>query len=152
MLNSLKKLFKNNTKLIKIADSIYSDKKIYCFAELYEKLGLDKYIEQMKKSNEFDKYHDWISKQNINYVCDLNKIISQGKISEILSGKVSDRRAIIEEAAGVLKYKKHKEETLRKIADKAFRLFTSIGENRLSLVDVRKTLLEEYDFEINFFD
>ena len=48
MLNSLKKLFKNNTKLIKISDSIYSDKKIYCFAELYE---------QMKKSNEFDKYH-----------------------------------------------------------------------------------------------
>lgn len=42
-------------------------------------------------------------------------IISQGKISEILSSKVSDRRAIIEEAAGVLKYKKHKEETLRKI-------------------------------------
>ena len=42
-------------------------------------------------------------------------IISQGKISEILSGKTSDRRAIIEEAAGVLKYKKHKEETLRKI-------------------------------------
>lgn len=42
-------------------------------------------------------------------------IISQGKISEILSGKVSDRRQIIEEAAGVLKYKKHKEETLRKI-------------------------------------
>jgi len=42
-------------------------------------------------------------------------IISQGKISEILSTKVSDRRGIIEEAAGVLKYKKHKEETLRKI-------------------------------------
>lgn len=42
-------------------------------------------------------------------------IISQGKISEILSGKVGDRRQIIEEAAGVLKYKKHKEETLRKI-------------------------------------
>jgi len=42
-------------------------------------------------------------------------IISQGKISEILSGKASDRRNIIEEAAGVLKYKKHKEETLRKI-------------------------------------
>ena len=42
-------------------------------------------------------------------------IISQGKISEILSGKPSDRRAIIEEAAGVLKYKKHKEDTLKKI-------------------------------------
>ncbi len=45
-------------------------------------------------------------------------IISQGKISEILNGKKEDRRAIIEEAAGVLKYKKHKEETLRRI-DKA---------------------------------
>lgn len=45
-------------------------------------------------------------------------IISQGKISEVLNGKVTDRRNIIEEAAGVLKYKKHKEETLRKI-DKA---------------------------------
>jgi len=42
-------------------------------------------------------------------------IISQGKISEILSGRKEDRRSIIEEAAGVLKYKKHKEETLRKI-------------------------------------
>ena len=45
-------------------------------------------------------------------------IISQGKISEVLNGKVTDRRNIFEEAAGVLKYKKHKEETLRKI-DKA---------------------------------
>jgi len=42
-------------------------------------------------------------------------IISQGKISEILTGKPSDRRAIIEEAAGVLKYKKRKEESLRKL-------------------------------------
>ncbi len=42
-------------------------------------------------------------------------IISQGKISEILNGKKEDRRLIIEEAAGILKYKKHKEETLKKI-------------------------------------
>jgi chromosome segregation protein len=33
-------------------------------------------------------------------------IISQGKIQDILKGKASDRRIIIEEAAGVLKYKK----------------------------------------------
>ena len=32
-------------------------------------------------------------------------IISQGRIGEILNGKPEDRRAIIEEAAGVLKYK-----------------------------------------------
>ena len=42
-------------------------------------------------------------------------IISQGKISEILKGKSSDRRVIIEEAAGVLKYKKRKEDTMKKL-------------------------------------
>lgn len=42
-------------------------------------------------------------------------IISQGKIAEILKGKPIDRRIIIEEAAGVLKYKKRKEETVRKL-------------------------------------
>ena len=42
-------------------------------------------------------------------------IISQGKISEILKGKPSDRRVLIEEAASVLKYKKRKEETTRKM-------------------------------------
>lgn len=42
-------------------------------------------------------------------------IIGQGKIDEILSTKASDRRIIFEEAAGVLKYKKRKEEALRKL-------------------------------------
>jgi len=42
-------------------------------------------------------------------------IIGQGKIEEILSTKASDRRIIFEEAAGVLKYKKRKEEALRRL-------------------------------------
>ncbi len=42
-------------------------------------------------------------------------IISQGKIDEILSTKAEDRRIIFEEAAGVLKYKKRKEEAFRKL-------------------------------------
>ena len=42
-------------------------------------------------------------------------IISQGKIEEILSTKPTDRRIIFEEAAGVLKYKKRKEDALRKL-------------------------------------
>lgn len=42
-------------------------------------------------------------------------IISQGKIDEILSHKPEDRRIIFEEAAGVLKYKRRKEEALRKL-------------------------------------
>ena len=42
-------------------------------------------------------------------------IISQGKIDEILSSKPEARRTIFEEAAGVIKYKKRKEEALRKL-------------------------------------
>ncbi|MDO4963513.1 MAG: AAA family ATPase [bacterium] len=42
-------------------------------------------------------------------------IISQGKIDDILSSKPEDRRVVFEEAAGVLKYKKRKEEALRKL-------------------------------------
>lgn len=42
-------------------------------------------------------------------------IIGQGKIDEILSNRPTDRRVIFEEAAGVLKYKKRKEEALRKL-------------------------------------
>ncbi len=42
-------------------------------------------------------------------------IIGQGKIDEILSTKPYDRRVIFEEAAGVLKYKKRKEEAIRKL-------------------------------------
>ncbi|MDD2207843.1 MAG: AAA family ATPase [Bacilli bacterium] len=42
-------------------------------------------------------------------------IISQGKIGEIVNSKPDEKRSILEEAAGVLKYKKRKEETLRKL-------------------------------------
>ncbi len=42
-------------------------------------------------------------------------IISQGKVSDIINQKPEERRTMIEEAAGVLKYKKRKEETLRKL-------------------------------------
>ena len=43
-------------------------------------------------------------------------IISQGDVANILSGKAEDRRGIFEEAAGVLKYKKRKDEALRKLS------------------------------------
>lgn len=42
-------------------------------------------------------------------------IIGQGKIGEILNNKPEERRAIIEEAAGVLKYKKRKIDSLKKL-------------------------------------
>lgn len=42
-------------------------------------------------------------------------IIGQGKIDEILSTKPSERRLVFESAAGVLKYKKRKEEAIKKL-------------------------------------
>jgi len=42
-------------------------------------------------------------------------IISQGQIEEIISSKPTERRIMFEEAAGVLKYKKRKEDALRKL-------------------------------------
>lgn len=43
-------------------------------------------------------------------------IIPQGKISEIVNGKPEEKRVVIEEAASVIKYKKRKEDSLRKLA------------------------------------
>lgn len=42
-------------------------------------------------------------------------IISQGEVDKILSNSATDRRVIFEEASGILKYKKRKEEALRKL-------------------------------------
>ena len=42
-------------------------------------------------------------------------IISQGEVANIINSSPYERRAIFEEAAGVLKYKKRKEEALRKL-------------------------------------
>ncbi len=42
-------------------------------------------------------------------------IISQGEVDKILSNSSYDRRVIFEEASGILKYKKRKEEALRKL-------------------------------------
>jgi len=46
---------------------------------------------------------------------DAFNIISQGTVTDIVNSKPMDRRVIFESAAGVLKYKKRKEESLRKL-------------------------------------
>lgn len=43
-------------------------------------------------------------------------IISQGKVEEIFNSKPEERRAIFEEAAGVLKYKTRRKETESKLS------------------------------------
>jgi len=47
---------------------------------------------------------------------DTHSIISQGRLDEILNSRPEERRALIEEAAGVLKHKKRKERALRKLS------------------------------------
>ena len=70
-------------------------------------------------------------------------IISQGKIEEILSNKPEDRRVIFEEAAGVLKYKRRKEEALRKL-DKTHNNMARVNdiinelENRVEPLRIQK--------------
>jgi chromosome segregation protein len=44
-------------------------------------------------------------------------VIGQGRIDEILSVKSEDRRTIIEEAAGIVKYKNRKQQAIKKLTD-----------------------------------
>nr|WP_281373613.1 chromosome segregation protein SMC [Haloechinothrix aidingensis] len=46
---------------------------------------------------------------------EMHVIVGQGQLSEVLHAKPEDRRAFIEEAAGVLKHRKRKEKALRKL-------------------------------------
>lgn len=61
-------------------------------------------------------------------------LIGQGKIESILSGKVDDRRALIEEAIGITKYKFKKEEAQNKI--------NNANENLIRINDILSTYSE----------
>lgn len=68
-------------------------------------------------------------------------IISQGKIDDILSNRPQDRRIIFEEAAGVLKYKRRKEEALRKLErthDNMSRVEDIIGELEVQVMPLKQ--------------
>ena len=68
-------------------------------------------------------------------------IISQGDVANILSGKAEDRRVIFEEASGVLKYKKRKDESLRKLSkthDNMARVDDIISELNTNMEPLKK--------------
>ena len=72
---------------------------------------------------------------------ELFNIISQGDVANILSGKAEDRRAIFEEASGVLKYKKRKDEALRKLSkthDNMARVDDIISELNANMEPLKK--------------
>ena len=76
-------------------------------------------------------------------------IISQGEISKILSNSPSERRSVIEEAAGILKYKTRREEALRKLdktMDNISRVNDIIGEleTRVEPLRIQSEKAKEY--------
>ena len=76
-------------------------------------------------------------------------IITQGKVEDIISSKPVDRRAIIEEASGVLKYKNKKKETnlkLEKTNDNLMRLNDIFSEisGRYEILEDQKNKTQKY--------
>ncbi len=76
-------------------------------------------------------------------------IVGQGKIDEILSHKAEDRRKVIEEAVGIVKYKSRKEEAQRKLRgteENLQRLSDILKEleNRLGPLKEQKEKAEKY--------
>ena len=68
-------------------------------------------------------------------------IIGQGRISEIVSSRASDRREIFEEAAGISRYRSRKEESERKLAkteENLVRINDKIDELELQVEPLKK--------------
>lgn len=76
-------------------------------------------------------------------------IIGQGKIDAILSGKPEDRRTLLEEAAGIVKYKSRKEEAEKRLDNTDSNLvrirdIIATYEERLEPLKVEKEKAEKY--------
>ena len=64
-------------------------------------------------------------------------LIGQGKIEAVLSGKPEERRALLEEAAGIVKYKSRKEEAEKKLSN--------TDENLIRIRDIISTYEERIE-------
>ena len=68
-------------------------------------------------------------------------IIGQGQIDRILSDKPQDRRALFDEAAGIVKYKHRKEQTLKRLEserDNLTRLTDIVGEREKQIPSLER--------------
>ncbi len=77
-------------------------------------------------------------------------IIPQNKIDQILSEKPEERRVIFEDAAGVLKYKKRKEESLSKLVkthDNIERINLIIDENSENLLPLEESAKKAKEYK-----
>lgn len=69
-------------------------------------------------------------------------IIGQGRVEQVISGKPEDRRAVIEEAAGVLKYRQRKKQAERKLQDTELNL-SRVDDILFELADRVEPLREQ---------
>lgn len=77
-------------------------------------------------------------------------IVPQNKIDQILSEKPEERRIIFEDAAGVLKYKKRKEESLSKLSkthDNIDRINLIISENSENLLPLEESARKAREYK-----
>ncbi len=77
-------------------------------------------------------------------------IVPQNKIDQILSEKPEERRVIFEDAAGVLKYKKRKEESLSKLSkthDNIERINLIISENSENLLPLEEAARKAREYK-----
>ena len=77
-------------------------------------------------------------------------IVPQNKIDQILSEKPEERRVIFEDAAGVLKYKKRKEESLLKLSkthDNIERINLIISENSENLLPLEEAARKAREYK-----
>ncbi len=76
-------------------------------------------------------------------------IIGQGQIDRVLSGKPEDRRELFDEAAGIVKFKRRKNETIRKLEDERLNLsrvndILSELENQVGPLEEQSKVAKEY--------
>ena len=77
-------------------------------------------------------------------------IISQGEVAKIISESNDDRRLIFEEAASILKYKKRKEEALRKLDktnDALIRIEDIIKELEMQVVPLKEQSIKAKEYQ-----
>ena len=78
-------------------------------------------------------------------------IISQGEVDKIISNSSMDRRVIIEDAAGIVKYKKRKEEALKKL-DKTHNNLDRVNDIILELETQVEPLKEQSEKAQEYLD
>lgn len=76
-------------------------------------------------------------------------IIGQGQIDRVLSGKPEDRRELFDEAAGIVKFKRRKNETIHKLEDERLNLsrvndILSELENQVGPLEEQSRVAREY--------